>query len=95
MQAGEGRSLPEPEPRTPPLKDSEVSEVEELIEELNSAIDGVNTLEDDHQRGKDKRLAAQAALRCHINVLTGELRPSEQALISVVEASNSTKRAVQ
>ena len=77
------------------LKDSEASEIEELIEELNSAIDGVNTLEDDHQRGKDERLAAQAAMRCQINVLTGELRPHEQALISAVEACNSIKRAVQ
>ena len=51
MPAGEGGSLPGPAARTPPLKDSEVSEVEELIEELNSAIDGVNTLEDAHQRG--------------------------------------------
>ena len=93
---GDGDRAPvEPEPRTPPLKDSEASEIEELIEELNSAIDGVNTLEDDHQRGKDEHLAAQAAMRCHINVLTGELRPHEQALISVVEACNSTKRAVQ
>ena len=35
------RDLAEPEPRRPPLKDSEASEIEELIEELNSAIDGV------------------------------------------------------
>ena len=84
-----------PEHAPSPLKDSEAIEVEELIEELNEATDGVNFLEDDHQRGKDQRLATQATLRCQVTVLMGELRPNEQVIVSVVEASNATKLALQ
>ena len=72
--------------------DVDPEEVQEAIETLNTAIDRVNVLEDEHQAAVTQHSAEQRALSCEAAIVEAEM---STALRMVVQATFETGKALQ
>eukprot|EP00965_Chrysotila_dentata_P045077 1497623-Pleurochrysis_carterae.AAC.3 len=92
-QSNSGSDLPDQDSHEEEADESDIAQAGNLIEELNCAIDEVNTLGDEHDRWLRESGAAVRAAQCCASVLLVEIKPRLNLLSALREAQAAVASA--